>query len=104
MSDNCNGLFLLDSVIEKLRSELLRYANLPNAKPEFIKKQNQVIEELCNAYNSIDLLKFSEVWLDLENRFQRLEMKDPELSGYYITIRMKPKGNNFSQIIINPFE
>jgi len=99
-----DGLYILDSEIEKLRQELQKYAILPNAKPEYIKRQNKLIEELCNAYNSFDFLKFSELWVWMEHEFSRLEHLDPELSGFYIVLRMKPTGNNFSFIKINPFD
>lgn len=104
MIDANDGIVILDSVIEKLQTELKRYAQLPNAKAEYISKQNKIIEQLCEAYNSLGYLKFSELWASLENEFSRLEKLDPELSGFYIVLRMRPKGNNFPRININPFD
>jgi len=98
-----NTIIQLDAIIERLQDELVKYTNRSDANDFFINKQNQLIKELIDIYNSYEVLKFIEIWVDVERIINNLEIQDPELSAHQITIKTKPKGNNTSLIIINPF-
>jgi len=98
-----NALIQLDSIIERLRDELQKYVSRPDASDFYIKKQNELIAELVDIYNSIEPLEYAEMWTVVEKEICNLEKQDPELSAHCITIKTKLKGNNTSLININPF-
>jgi len=93
----------LENIILKLRDELKRYVLKPDASELFIEKQNQLISDLCNIYNSFEQMRCYELWMDIERRIDALEKKDPQLNAHVIIIHTKPAGSNYSYIDINPF-
>jgi len=99
-----DGLLLFETVIDKLKTDLESYAKIPNAKLEYIKKQNAIIADLCKAYNALDCMKLSDIWAHIDFEIARLEMLDPVLSGHRIFLRTKPTGDQFSLIPLNPLE
>jgi hypothetical protein len=104
MMNYSDGILLFESVIDNLKTDLESYAKIPNAKLEYIKKQNSIIAKLCTAYNALDCMKFSDIWAHIEFDIARLEKLDPVLSGHRIFLRTKPTGDQFSLILYNPFE
>lgn len=99
-----DGILLFESVIDNLKTDLDNYAKIPNAKLEYIKKQNGIIAKLCTAYNALDCMKLSDIWAHIDSDIARLETLDPVLSGHRIILRTKPTGDQFSLIKCNPFE
>jgi hypothetical protein len=97
------GLILLDESIESIRSDVEKYAQLPDASEFFIKKQNQLLKNLINSYNYFEQIKHFDFWLHIERIMKQLEAKDPQLSGHIIKLWIKPAGLNFSEIYLNPF-
>jgi len=93
----------LEFIIQGLVKDLERYALRENANQLYINKQNQLIKKLVGVYNSINSIKNLEAWERIECEMQRLEQMDRQLTGHFIFLHCRPKGQNFSQIIYNPF-
>ena len=93
----------LESIIEGLVKDLERYALRENANQLYINKQNQLIKKLVAIYNSINSIKNLDAWEKIEAEMQRLEQMDRQLTGHFIFLHCRPKGQNFSRIIYNPF-
>jgi len=103
MMKHSDGILLFETVIDKLKTDLESYAKIPNAKLEYIKKQNAIIADLCEVYNAVNCMKLSDIWAHIDYEIARLEDLDPVLSGHRIILRTKPTGIEFSTIPLNPF-
>lgn len=94
----------LERIIIGLAQGLQKYAQKECANEMYVRKQNELILDLTKLYNQLSGLKYLELWVDIEDRIERLEKFDPELNAHTIVIHTKPSNrNNYSFIEINPF-
>lgn len=93
----------LEGIIQGLIRDLEKYAQRENANQLYIDKQNVLIKNLVGIHNTINSIKFLEVWQNIEAEMQRLEKLDNQLNGHSIYLHCRPNGHNFSRITYNPF-
>lgn len=93
----------LEGIIHGLIRDLEKYAQRENANQLYIDKQNVLIKNLVGIHNTINSIKFLEVWQNIEAEMQRLEKLDNQLNGHSIYLHCRPNGHNFSRITYNPF-
>jgi hypothetical protein len=98
-----DGLLLLDKSIDTIHSDLMKYAQLPDASEFFIQKQNNLLKNLRAAYNYFEQVRYFDSWIEIEKTMKELERRDSELYAHQITFYIKPAGNYFSRITFNPF-
>jgi len=96
-----DALINLDAYIENEISSLKKYAEKPDASPEYIRRKNIDISRLCEAYNCLAKTKYIDVWQKLEIAFADLENRDPQLNGHCVVLRKSEAGDNFSFTKIN---
>ncbi len=94
----------LESLIQGLIKDLEKYAKRENANQLYIDKQNILIKNLIGIHNSINSIRFLELWQNIDTEMQRLEKLDAQLSGHSIYLHYRPNGHNFSRITYNPFK
>ena len=93
----------LEGIIHGLIRDLEKYAQRENANQLYIDKQNVLIKNLVGIHNTINSIRFLEVWQNIEAEMQRLEKLDNQLNGHSIYLHCRPNGHNFSRITYNPF-
>lgn len=93
----------LEGIIQGLIRDLEKYAQRENANQLYIDKQNNLIKNLVGIHNTINSIRFLEVWQNIEAEMQRLEKLDNQLNGHSIYLHCRPNGHNFSRITYNPF-
>ena len=93
----------LEGIIHGLIRDLEKYAQRENANQLYIDKQNVLIKNLVGIHNTINSIRFLEVWQNIEAEMQRLEKLDTQLNGHSIYLHCRPNGHNFSRITYNPF-
>lgn len=93
----------LEGIIHGLIKDLEKYAQRENANQLYIDKQNVLIKNLVEIHNTINSIRFLEVWQNIEAEMQRLEKLDNQLNGHSIYLHCRPNGHNFSRITYNPF-
>lgn len=98
-----NNSIRLQRVITTLSKNLASYCKRNDSVQHYIDYQNSIISELVDVHNSM-IESQSHLFSPLEKEMLRLEIKDPSLSGHFVTIRTKPIGQNFSHIHLNIHE
>ncbi len=93
----------LEGIIQGLIKDLERYAKRKNANQLYIDKQNILIKNLIGVHNTINSIRFLELWQSIDSEMQRLEELDKQLSGHSIHLHCRPAGQNFSRITYNTF-
>ena len=93
----------LEVIIQGLIKDLEKYAQRENANQIYIDKQNILIKNLVEIHNTINSIRFLEVWQYIDKEMQRLEKLDNQLNGHSIYLHCRPNGHNFSRITYNPF-
>lgn len=93
-----------ESIIQGLIKDLEKYAKRENANQLYIDKQNILIKNLIGIHNTINSIRFLELWQNIDEEMQRLEELDKQLSGHSIHLQCRPTGQNFSRITYNPFK
>lgn len=93
----------LEGIIQGLIKDLEKYAQRENANQLYIDKQNSLIKNLVGIHNTINSIRFLEVWQNIDKEMQRLEKLDNQLNGHSIYLHCRPNGHNFSRITYNPF-
>jgi predicted methyltransferase len=93
-----------ESIIQGLIKDLEKYAKRENANQLYIDKQNILIRNLIGIHNTINSIRFLELWQNIDTEMQRLEELDKQLSGHSIHLQCRPTGHNFSRITYNPFK
>lgn len=93
----------LEGIIQGLIKDLEKYAQHENANQLYIDKQNVLIKNLVGIHNTINSIRFLEVWQNIEAEMRRLEKLDNQLNGHSIYLHCRPNGHNFSRITYNPF-
>jgi len=104
MENSIDAIFQLQSVIETMEQNLKRYALQPQAKIGYIDSQNKIIAQLYDIYNSIMILRYYNIWLEVEAIILQIEQKSPEITEHHIHLTTKPEKGHFSRILINPFK
>lgn len=72
----------LEGIIQSLINDLEKYAQRENANQLYIDKQNVLIKNLVGIHNTINSIRFLEVWQNIEAEMQRLEKLDNQLKGH----------------------
>lgn len=92
-----------EGIIQGLIKDLEKYAQRENANQLYIDKQNILIKNLVEIHNTINSIRFLEVWQNIDKEMQRLEKLDNQLNGHSIYLHCRPNGHNFSRITYNQF-
>ena len=87
-----NSATKLEALIIERREQLATYAQTPNAKDSYIKKENLHIESLTNIYNGIKPLYYQDLWEACEQNIVNFKERDSDFSGVTFEIRFKPQG------------
>lgn len=99
------SLFELQKVIERMNNSLVFYSKKPDAKPDVLKKQNESLSILVNAYNVLESqFHFVEPLLPICQEFWDIQNRDRELGIIQLDIYTNPYKKNRGLIIYNPFQ
>jgi hypothetical protein len=82
----------LEQIINELREQLMSYAQTPNAKDGYIQRENKLIQSLTEIYNGIHPLKYQDLWIEIERRWEVFERTDANFSGIQLDLRLRPNG------------
>ena len=82
----------LEQIINERTQQLVSYAQNPNAKDGYIQRENKLIQSLIEIYNGIYPLKYQDLWIEIERRWEIFERTDANLSGIQLDLRLRPKG------------
>ena len=82
----------LEQIIKERTQQLMSYAQTPNAKDGYIQKENRHIQSLTEIYNGIQLLKYQDLWMEIERRWEIFDRTDANFSGIQLDLRLRPKG------------
>ncbi len=82
----------LEQIIQERRQQLMSYAQKNDAKEYVIQKENKLIQSLTKIYNGIHPLKYQDLWIEIERRWEIFERTDANFSGIQLDIRLRPNG------------